>query len=117
MKPDPIQIAIAAALCALAVWGIVTVAPYEHTVFPLAVGSALTLGAGLMGLLGCRSATRTMVSAKVAAALYVLFAFVSNIIFAFFDFSLPLYVIVNGVPLLLFVLLWLTLLRASKQVG
>lgn len=46
-----------------------------------------------------------------------MFAFVSNIIFAFFDFSLPLYAIVNGVPLLLFVLLWLTLLRASKQVG
>lgn len=117
MKPDFIRILIALGLTALAVWAIVAFSPYGQARLPLGIGSGLTFGLGMVLLIGFRTTTRTMVSARVAGTLYVIFAFACNLVFAFFDFSLPLYVIVNGVPLLLFLLLWSSLSRASKDVG
>ena len=117
MRADGIRIVITVALTALITWGIVSISSYENAVWPLIIGCVLCLGTPLMFLIGFRYNTRTMVSARICGTLYLGLAFIMNLVFAFFDFSLPVYAIANGIPWLIYILIFTSLLRTSKEVG
>ena len=56
---------------------------------------------------------RTSVNIKVTSIVFFLLALISNVIFAFVHFSVPLYVIVNGIILLL----WLLIVYGINRAG
>jgi hypothetical protein len=56
---------------------------------------------------------RSSVMLKTLSWVFLLIGMVSNGVFVFFDFSIPVYVIVNGLILLIFVLIYNSIYRTN----
>ena len=117
MKLNIISSIIAIALCALAVFGIYIWGQAEDARLLLTIGSAISMFLTLMFTFGFSfERTRMSVNIKVTSGVFVVLFLVLNIIFCCLSsFSKPLYIILNGCLLLIWLLIIYGILKASKK--
>ena len=107
MKVNTLYSIIAVAIAALIAYGIYSFCRSENEVV-LAIGSFLFIGFPLFLEMGVSSpAKRSSANMKVLAVVFFLIALVVNILFACLShFSTPLYIIINGITVLVFFLIY-----------
>ena len=114
MKLDIVKSLIAVAISALLAYACYEICDYERLQWVIAVGSFVSIGIPMMLALGVSSQQeRSSIMLKTLSWVFLLIEMVSNGIFVFFDFSIPVYVIVNGLILLMFVLIYNSIYRTK----
>jgi hypothetical protein len=114
MKIDFIKTIIALCIGALLAYANYEICDYEQVKWAITFGSFVTLTLPLVLALGV-SVEHERSSIVLGVLSWVFFAveLISNSVFVFFDFSMPLYVILNGLVLLTYVLIYNTIYRAK----
>lgn len=114
MKVNFVQTIIAIAISLLIAYGLYSF-HYGENGLLLGVGSFVFLATTLAFTIGVSSALpRTNVNVRVVSGVFFVVALVSNLIFTFIEFSVPAYVIVNGILLLVFILIAYSISRAKQ---
>ena len=114
MKQDVVKSLIAVAISALLAYACYEICNYEHVRWVIAVGAFVTIGVPVMMALAVSSQQeRSSVMLKTLSWVCLLIEVISNGVFVFFDFSIPIYVIVNGLILLTFVLIYNSIYRTK----
>ncbi len=107
MKCDILKTIIAVALAALFAYACYSICDYESVRLLLTIGSFVAIGLPLVMALGFTSEDeRGSVLLRVTSWVVSIIQIVSNIVFAFFEFSTPWYIILNGMILLIFALIY-----------
>lgn len=114
MKIDLFKSLVAICISALFAYACFEICEYERLRWIIAIGSFLTLGLPLilaLGIVSCQERSSTML--KALAWIVLLVELVANGIFVLFEFNIPFYVIVNGLILLVFVLIYNSIYRTK----
>ncbi len=105
MKIDFIQTIIAIAVSLLIAYGLYSFHESENKIL-LSAGSFLFFSTTLVTTIGASFALpRTTTNIKVVSGVFFVIALISNLIFACINFSVPMYLIINGVVWLLFIMI------------
>lgn len=114
MKLDVVKSLIAVAISALLAYACYEICDNEHAQRVITAGSFITIGAPMMLALGVSSQyERSSVMLKTLSCVFILLDVISNGVFLFFDFSIPVYIIVNGLILLMFFLIYNSIYRTK----
>jgi hypothetical protein len=114
MKVNFIQTIIAVAISILIAYGFYSFHNGESKLI-LSVGSLLFLSATLIMAIGISfKQSRTTTNIRVVSGIFFFVGVVSNLIFSFFHFVVPSYIIVNGILLLTFGLIAYSIFRAKQ---
>ena len=114
MKLDIVKSLIAVAISALLAYACYEICDYERLQWVIAVGSFVSIGMPMVLALGVSSQQeRSSVMLKTLSWVFLLIEMVSNGVFVFFDFGIPIYVIVNGLILLIFALTYNSIYRTK----
>lgn len=114
MKINPVQTAIAVAISLLITYGLYSSSESESRIL-LSVGSFVFLAATLIVTLGAKfDFFRTATNIKITSGIFFVIAFISNLFFTFLYFSVPSYVIVNGILFLTFILIAYSISKAKQ---
>jgi uncharacterized membrane protein YgaE (UPF0421/DUF939 family) len=114
MKINLIQSIIAVALGALIAYGLFSFHKGENKQL-LAIGSFIFLAITLLFATGAQfESARTTTNIRALSGLFFTIALISNSIFTFIDFIVPLYVVINGLLLLVFISI-LYAINSAKQ--
>ena len=114
MKIDFVKSLIAIAISALLAYACYEICDYEHIQWIITAGSFITIGVPMMLALGVSSKQeRSSIMLKTLSWIFFLIEIISNIVFVFLDFSVPMYIIVNGIILLTFVLIYNSIYRTK----
>lgn len=107
MKMNTLYSIIAVAIAALLAYGIYSLCRSENE-WLMAIGSFLLIGFPLFLAMGVSSPVkRSIANMKVLAVVFFLLTLVVNILFACLShFSIPLYIILNGITILVFFLIY-----------
>jgi hypothetical protein len=107
MKLDIVKSLIAVAISALLAYACYEICDYEHVQWVISAGAFVSIGIPMLLALGVSSQQeRSSVMLKTLSWVFLLIEMVSNGVFVFFDFSVPVYIIVNGLILLTFLLIY-----------
>ena len=107
MKLDVVKSLIAVAISALLAYACYEICDYEHVQWVISAGAFVSIGIPMLLALGVSSQQeRSSVMLKTLSWVFLLIEMVSNGVFVFFDFSVPVYIIVNGLILLTFLLIY-----------
>jgi hypothetical protein len=115
MKVNLINSLIAAAMSALIAYGCYAICDYEEVQLLITIASfvqflVLSIGTIAVSL----PESRSTVMFRILSGVFFGVATISNIAFAFFDFNVPTYIILNGVILLIYLLSALGIARAKQ---
>lgn len=114
MKLDGIKSVIAIAVCVLLAYACFEICGHERVQWVIAIGSFLTLVIPSFFALGVSTQQeRSSMMLKVLSWVVFVMEVISNIVFAFFDFSIPFYIIFNGLLLLIYVLTYNSIYRTK----
>ena len=114
MKLDVVKSLIAVAISALLAYACYEICNYERVRWVIAAGAFVTIGAPMMlALVVSSPQERSSVMLNSLSWVFLLIEIVSNGVFSFFDFSIPVYIIVNGLILLMFVLIYNSIYRTK----
>ena len=114
MKLDIVKSLIAVTISALLAYACYEICDYEHLQWVIAAGAFVAVGVPMMLALGVSSQQeRSSVVLKTLSWVFLLIEIVSNGVFSFFDFSIPVYIIVNGIILLILVLIYNSIYRTK----
>ena len=114
MKLDVVKSIIAVAISALLAYACYEICNYEHVQWVIAAGAFVSIGIPMMLALGVSShQERSSVMLKTLSWIFLLIEMVSNGVFVFFDFSIPVYIIVNGLILLTLMLIYNSIYRTK----
>ena len=114
MKINFVQTIIAIALSLLISYGLYSFHNSENKML-LSAGSFLFLALTLIITIGASfELPRTTTNVKVVSGIFFAVALISNLIFTFIKFSVPSYVIINGILLLVFILIAYSINRAKQ---
>ena len=114
MKVDLVKGIIAVAISALLAYTCYEICGFERVQWIVTIGALLTLGTPLMFALGISAKQeRSSVMLKALSWTVFMVELIANGTFVFFDFSIPVYVIVNGLILLIFVLIYNSIYRTK----
>ena len=114
MKLDVVKSIIAVAISALLAYACYEICNYEHVQWVIAAGAFVSIGIPMMLALGVSShQERSSVMLKTLSWIFLLIEMVSNGVFVFFDFSIPVYIIVNGLILLTLLLIYNSIYRTK----
>ena len=114
MKINFIQTIIAIAMSLLIAYGLYSFHIFENKLL-LSAGSFVLLSATLILTLGTSfELPRTTTNVRVVSGIFFIVALISNLIFTFIDFSIPSYIIINGIALLVFISIAYSIIK-SKQ--
>lgn len=114
MKIDFIKTLIAIAVSLLIAYGLYSFHESENKIL-LSAGSFVFLAITLILTIGASfELPRTTTNVKVVSGIFFAIALISNLIFTFISFSVPSYVITNGILLLVFVLIAYSILKAKQ---
>jgi hypothetical protein len=114
MKINFIQTIIGIAMSLLITYGLYSFHIFENKLL-LSVGSFVLLSATLILTLGTSfELPRTTTNVRVVSGIFFFVALISNLIFTFIDFSIPSYIIINGILLLVFISIAHSIIK-SKQ--
>ena len=114
MKLNAIETIIAIAISLLLTYGMY----YFHNIgnkMLLSAGSFMFLSITLIITIAATfELPRTTTNIKVISGIFFVIALISNIIFTFINFSVPVYIITNGVGLLAFILIIFSINKAKQ---
>ena len=114
MKINFVQTIIAIALSLLISYGLYSFHNSENKML-LSAGSFVFLAETLVMTIGTSfEFPRTTTNVKVVSGIFFAVALISNLIFTFIKFSVPSYVIINGILLLVFILIAYSINRAKQ---
>ena len=114
MKINFVQTIIAIALSLLISYDLYSFHNSENKML-LSAGSFVFLAATLVMTIGTSfEFPRTTTNVKVVSGIFFAVALISNLIFTFIKFSVPSYVIINGILLLVFILIAYLINRAKQ---
>jgi len=114
MKIDFIKTLIAIAVSLLIAYGLYSFHESENKIL-LSAASFVFLAITLILTIGASfELPRTTNNVKVVSGIFFAIALISNLIFTFINFSVPSYVITNGILLLVFVLIAYSILKAKQ---
>ena len=115
MKINPVKTIIAIAVSLLIAYGLFTFHGSENKIL-LSAGTFLVLATTLVLALGTSFETsRTTANIGVVSGVFFVVALISNLIFTFITFSVPSYVITNGILLLVFILIVYSINKAQTR--
>ena len=107
MKIDFVKTIIAIAISVLLAYACYEICDFERVQWVITVGAFLTIGIPCVLSMGVSSKKeRSAVMLKTLASIMLALEIILNAIFVFFDFSIPTYVIINGLFVLTFVLIY-----------
>ena len=116
MKIDSIKTIIAVVISALLAYACYEICKFERVQWIITIGTFLTIGIPCVLSLGVSSKEKRLaVMLKTFSSIILTVEIVVNFVFVFFDFSVPVYVIVNGLLLLVFVLIYNSMYNSHKQ--
>ena len=102
MKLNVVKTIIAIAVSVLIAYGLYSFHDSENKVL-LSLGSFVFLGMTLVIAIGVNfEQPRTTTNIRVVSGIFFTIALISNLIFSSFTFSIPSYIITNGILLLIF---------------
>jgi hypothetical protein len=114
MKINLVQTVIAIALSLLIAFGLYSFHSSENKIL-LSAGSFIFLAVTLIITIGASfELPRTTTNVKVVSGIFFAIALIGNLIFTFISFSVPGYVITNGILLLVFILIAYSINRAKQ---
>jgi len=114
MKLNVVKTIIAIAVSVLIAYGLYSFHDSENKVL-LSLGSFVFLGMTLVIAIGVNfEQPRTTTNIRVVSGIFFTIALISNLIFSSFTFSIPSYIITNGILLLIFVLTTYSLNKANQ---
>jgi hypothetical protein len=114
MKINFLQTIIAIAMSLLIAYGIFSFHVFENKLL-LSTGSFVFLSASLILTMGTSfELPRTTTNVRVVSGIFFIMALISNLVFTFIDFTVPSYVIINGILLLVFISIAYSIIK-SKQ--
>jgi hypothetical protein len=115
MKINPILLLIAAGIAALIGFGFYSANKAEELVWAITIGSGLLSLITLSGIFAVNFDARGGTgNVRIISGLFFAISLVSNIIFNFLNFTLPPYIIINGILFLLYILIGYGVTRALK---
>lgn len=114
MKINFVQTIIAIAVSLLIAYGLYSFHDSENKIL-LSVGSFVFLATALVMTIGASfELPRTTTNIRVVSGIFSAIALISNLIFTFINFSVPSYVIINGILLLVFILIAYSINKAKQ---
>ena len=114
MKVNFVQTIIAIAVSLLIAYGLYSFHDSENKIL-LSSGSFVFLMVTLIFAIGTSfELPRTTTNVRVVSGIFFAIALISNLIFTFINFSIPSYVIINGILLLVFILIAYSLNKAKQ---
>ena len=114
MKLDLVKSLIAVAISALLAYACYEICDYDRVQWVITIGAFLTLGITSVFSLGITlEQVRSSTMLKALAWVILIVELITNGIFVFFDFSVPVYVIINGLILLIFALIYNSICRTK----
>lgn len=114
MKIDFVKSLIAIAISGLLAYACYEICDYEHIQWIITVGTFVTIGVPMTLAFGVSSQhERSSVMLKALSWVFLLIEMISNVIFVNLNFSIPVYIIINGVILLTFVLIYNSIYRTK----
>jgi hypothetical protein len=115
MKINPVMLIVSLAISGLVAYGFYTTNQGEVYPWLISIGSAFLCFITLSGILtvsfDIRGGTGNY---KIVSVLFFIITLISNIIFSFLNFTLPPYIIINGILFLLFIALEYAIIKAIK---
>jgi hypothetical protein len=114
MKINFVQTIIAIAVSLLIAYGLYSFHGSDNKLL-LSVGSFVFLSVTLIISIGASfELPRTTTNIRVVSGVFFVVALISNLIFTFINFSVPSYVITNGILLLVFILIAYSINKAKQ---
>ena len=114
MKINFVQTIIAIAVSLLIAYGLYSFHSSENKIL-LSAGSFVFLATALVMTIGASfELPRTTTNIRVVSGIFFVIALISNLIFTFINFSVPSYVIINGILLLVFILIAYSINKAKQ---
>ena len=114
MKVNFVQTIIAIAVSLLIAYGLYSFHDSENKIL-LSSGSFVFLMVTLIFAIGTSfELPRTTTNVRVVSGIFFAIALISNLIFTFINFSIPSYVIINGILLLVFILIAYSINKAKQ---
>ncbi|RZJ72356.1 MAG: hypothetical protein EOO45_11005 [Flavobacterium sp.] len=115
MRLNNVIAILSVGICALIAYGFYSFNDNPQKLM-LSLGSFILLTATLLMTLAVRfDDYRTAVNARVVSMVFFSLAFVTNVVFSFFNFSSDSYIIINGIIFLLYLLLMYFLVRPQPN--
>lgn len=112
MKIDVVKGLISIAIGALLAYACYEICNYEALKWVITLGAFITISVPAFMALGISSKQERSAVVLAILSWTILFVeIVANSIFVFFDFSVPLYVVVNGVMLLLYTCIYYSIYK------
>lgn len=116
MKVDILRLVLIAVISALVGWGCYEIASSEPRCIVSAIAAGVfTLVAGGAAVAISYDDGRTGLSIRVLSGIVCVIGLVMNVAFAFFEYNIPVFVICNGVVLVVYLLILQGLYRAKQQ--
>lgn len=114
MKINFVQTIVAIAVSLLIAYGLYSFHNSENKIL-LSAGSFVFLATTLAMFIGASfELQRTTTNIRVVSGIFFAIAMIGNLIFTFVNFSVPSYVIINGILILVFILI-VSLISQAKQ--
>lgn len=114
MKIDFVKSFIAIAISALLAYACYEICDYGQVKWVITAGSFVTLGVPIMLVFGVSfKEERSSAMLKTLSCVFLLIEMISNGVYVFIDFSIPVYVIFNGLILLTFMLIYISIYRTK----
>lgn len=115
MKIKVVPTIVAVAASALIAFGLYTWCKTDGQQILLAIGSFLTLFISLATCIGISFEGRTTANTATVGGLFFAILFISNLIFTFVQFHPQVYVILNGLLLLILILIIYTIAKTKQK--
>jgi hypothetical protein len=114
MKINFVKTIIAIAISLLICYGLYSFHDSENKIL-LSAGSFVFLATTLLLTIGASfELPRTTTNIKVVSQIFFIIALISNLIFTFINFSVPSYIIINGILLLVFIFIAYSIYKAKQ---
>lgn len=107
MKVNFVNSLIAVAISALLAYVCYEICDYERIQWVITIGAFITIALPALFAIGVSvKEQRGSIMLKTLSYVFFIMELVANGIFVFFDFQVPLYVIINGLLLLIYLLIY-----------
>ena len=114
MKLNLIQTIIAVLVSLLITYGLYSFHSGENQIL-LSAGSFIFLSITLVMFIGTTfEFPRTTINIRVVSGVFFIIGLISNLIFTFINFSVPSYIIINGLLILTFILIAYSIYKAKQ---
>ena len=114
MKLDIIKCIITIAISALLSYACYEICNYDNLQWVITIGAFLTIGIPLIFSMAVSSVKeRSEIMLKALSWITLITEVIANGIFVLFDFSIPFYVITNGLIILTFVMVYTSIYRTK----